>query len=293
MPEMKGKFRRCILESGGIRATATSVHYGHGNPQEAVAHGRMVLEDLGIEDTSEGMLKLRDIPAEELLLKWYFGKDGGLHGFRAGPVLDGLLFEGDLVPDPHLQPPDDVDLLFGFNTDEGTMFADPAMTEPQYINVLQNMFPDNWRKVLERYPADEEHSPYRQLSDIYGLQKFKGAMLPYAEILSDKGMNVYAYHFDYLTDKLRSEGLGVRHIAELPFVFDSFLHTVGADDEAGHDMALIIHNAWVNFIKTGDPGYNWKKYDCKSHTAMRFTMEGIKLQSIERIDEMLWLDGIL
>lgn len=293
MPELKGMFRRCILESGSIRAGITSTFYGHGNPQLAVERGRQVIADFGCEDTPEGIKKLRSLPAEELLYKWHFDKNGEPRGFSSNPVLDGLLFSGDCTPDPRVQEPNPVDLLFGFNTNEGTMFADPATTPEAYERTLQIMFHERWQEVNAKYPVDSEHTPYQRLADIYGLQKFQGAMLPYADVLATKGMSVYAYHFDYMTDRLKKEGLGVRHIAELPFVFDRFLNVVGADDEKGNKMARVMHAAWVSFIKTGDPWRGWEKYTPAARRAMCFSAEGIVFRDIDRVDEMLWMDGLI
>lgn len=293
MPELKGMFKRCILESGSIRAGITSTFYGHGNPNLAVERSRCVISDLGCDDTAEGLERLRNIPAEELLYRWHFDKNGDPRGFSYSPVLDGLLFEGDIMPDPRVQSPNPVDLLFGFNTNEGTMFADPAITASDYQEKLRIMFPEHWQKILAKYPVDAEHTPYERLADIYGLQKFQGAMLPYADVLSDMGMSVYAYHFDYMTERLKKEGLGVRHIAELPFVFNRFLNVVGADDEKGNKMSNIMHTAWSSFIKTGDPSRGWEKYTSSQRRAMCFSAEGIVFRDIDRLEEMMWIDGLL
>ena len=293
MPELKGMFKRCILESGSIRAGITSTFYGHGNPNLAVERSRCVISDLGCDDTAEGLERLRNIPAEELLYRWHFDKNGDPRGFSSSPVLDGLLFEGDIMPDPRVQSPNPVDLLFGFNTNEGTMFADPAITASDYQEKLRIMFPEHWQKILAKYPVDAEHTPYERLADIYGLQKFQGAMLPYADVLSDMGMSVYAYHFDYMTERLKKEGLGVRHIAELPFVFNRFLNVVGADDEKGNKMSNIMHTAWSSFIKTGDPSRGWEKYTSSQRRAMCFSAEGIVFRDIDRLEEMMWIDGLL
>ena len=293
MPELKGMFRRCILESGSIRAGITSAFYGHGNPRSAVERSRIVIADLGCDDTPEGLEKLRNIPAEELLYNWHFDKNGDQRGFSSNPVLDGLLFKGDCMPDPRAQIPNPVDLLFGFNTNEGTMFADPAAAPADYEEKLRIMFPEHWQEILAKYPVDVEHTPWQRLSDIYGLQKFQGAMLPYADVLAEMGNSVYAYHFDYMTDRLRKEGLGVRHIAELPFVFNRFLNVVGADDEKGNKMSRVMHSAWSSFIKTGDPSRGWEKYTPAARRAMCFSAEGIVFRDIDRVEEMLWIDGLL
>lgn len=293
MPQMKGMFRRCILESGSIRAAATSVHYGHGNPQIALENSRSVLEDLGLSDSPEDLKRLRSIPGEEILKAWYFKKDGSLRLFRSNPVLDGLLFEGDQVPDPAKQAPADVDLLFGFNTHEGSMFVSRNLTKQQYVQELANMFPEHWQEVWKQYPAEGETEPFQQLSEIYGLQKFKGSMLPYADLLADRGNGVYAYHFDYLTDLMKKEGLGVRHIAELHFVFHSFLGVVGADDPEGNETAALMHRAWSEFIRRGNPGNGWKPYDSKHRGTMRFSKDEMVFESMGRAHEMLWLDSLL
>ena len=64
--------------------------------------------------------------------------------------------------------------------------------------------------------------------------------------------------------------LGAGHAVEIPFVFDA----LGPQAEPllgtapPQALADAMHTAWVNFARTGDPG--WPAYDATQRTTMRF-----------------------
>ena len=64
-------------------------------------------------------------------------------------------------------------------------------------------------------------------------------------------------------------------------------------DEKGNKMSRVMHSAWSSFIKTGDPSRGWEKYTPAARRAMCFSAEGIVFRDIDRVEEMLWIDGLL
>ena len=63
---------------------------------------------------------LRRLPAQDLLKAWFFREDGSYRGNAYGSRAEGLSSSTkDYAVDPRSQYINDVDLLFGFNTDEG------------------------------------------------------------------------------------------------------------------------------------------------------------------------------
>lgn len=287
LPEAEGLFKRCILESGSVVTIGAIGRYGAGNPEVCRRRSLETVADLGADDSPEGVALLRSLPAEDIIRSWFFDKNNELRDIRTDPVLDGFLFEGDQIPDPYVQHMNDVDLLFGFNTDEGTLFIDRHAEEKDYEDHMRMVFDDLADMVLEKYPVDDGHTPFMRGAEVISLGAFQGCMLPYADRLSDMGNRVYGYHFDYMTEKLRKEGLGCRHIAELNFVFHKNLGVVGAEDEKGHEIASFMNQAWCNFIKTGDPGKGWPRYDRDSEMMMRIDSEPHPAP-LSRSDEMRW-----
>ena len=106
------------------------------------------------------------------------------------------------------------------------------------------------------------------------------------------GKKVYGYHFDYLTERLRKEGFGCRHIAELNFVFRKELKYVGADNEKGQAVAGFMNEAWCNFIKTGRPSEEWPQYHADTAQIMRIG-EDARPEKAERLDEMKYFVNLL
>lgn len=287
----RGLFRRCILESGSILGVARVAKYGEGHPVRMKEASRQIAADLGVSDSAEGVKRLRSMPAEDIIRAWFFRPDGTHRQMRSDPMLDGFLFDGDLIPNPRVQYLNDVDLLFGFNTDEGSIFADRNMSEEAYEAELVRIFGDRASEIRRRYPVDPGHTPFERMSDIIGLFSFKGAMLPYADMLSGRGKNVYGYHFAYLTERLRKEGFGCRHIAELNFVFQKELGFVGADDEQGRKVSDFMNRAWCNFIRTGNPGPEWPRYEEKDEKLLRID-ENPQPEKLPRKDELRYFERI-
>ncbi len=292
MKQAKGLFRRCILESGAVLGLAPVALYGKGSPRVYRELSAQIAADVGASDTPEGAAVLRRLPAEELIRAWFFKNDGTRRGMRSDPILSDLLFDGDRIPDPRNDYMNDVDLLFGFNSDEGTIFADPSITPEGYLAYLQTVCPKHAQQIYEKYRPDDEHTAFSRLADLIGMTAFKGCMVPYADRLSDRGSSVYGYHFAYMTERLKAEGLGCRHIAELPFVFRKDLHIVGANDMRGRRIAELMSSAWCNFIKTGDPGFGWPRYDKKNKMMMRFD-ENPCSEKLERADEIEFLNRLI
>ncbi len=292
MPAAKGLFRSCILESGSILAAATGAKYGGGNPELRIEECRRFAAELGVMDTPEGISLLRSLSAEDIIFKWFYKKDGSYRGLKSDPVLKNLLFDTDRLPSPGSDYLNDVNLLFGFNSDEGTMFADPEISEEGYESLVREHFGRRADDVLAAYPADGEHTPYERMADIIGLNMFKGSMIPYADALCGRGMRVYGYHFDYMTGRLAAEGLGCRHIAELNFVFNKFLGAVGAENKEGRSVARFMSKAWADFIRTGEPAADWQPYDSAGQNMLRIgdTIENLPL---DRRDEIRFFRQII
>ncbi len=99
------------------------------------------------------------------------------------------------------------------------------------------------------------------------------------------------YHFAYLTERLRKEGFGCRHIAELNFVFQKELGFVGADDEQGRKVSDFMNRAWCNFIRTGNPGPEWPRYEEKDEKLLRID-ENPQPEKLPRKDELRYFERI-
>lgn len=296
-------FQRCIMESGSARGFVPNSRAGQGSVDWMLLQGQRLAAAFGVEDNAAGLDFLRKQKAEELAYRWYFTEDGRSMSVTSDPLMVGTIFQQDVIPDPRKQKLGNVDLLFGYNTDDGSMFAGLNAVRSKYEYLMHKTFPDHADEIMNRYPADDASS-FKVLSDIITMLVFRSPILAYADPLADRGRKVFAYHFDYLTDKLREEKLGVRHIAELYFVFDKFLDFVGGDNVTGRSIAKLMNAAWCGFIKYGDPnrgieeegldlqGQIWNPYDSVSRQVFRIGPKPGS-ESIERLDELKYFDRLL
>lgn len=87
--------------------------------------------------------------------------------------------------------------------------------------------------------------------------------------------------------------LGACHALEIPFAFDN-LSAPGASaftgGEGPQEIATEMHDAWVAFAKTGDPG--WAPYDPASRTTKLFDVPSQVVDDPDGDTRELW-DGIL
>lgn len=86
------------------------------------------------------------------------------------------------------------------------------------------------------------------------------------------------------------EGLiGACHTMQIPFVFDN-LHVPGVEGLRGpnppQQLANTMHSAFVNFAKTGDPG--WPQYELAHRETMRFDTISEVVKDPHSIERVFW-----
>ena len=96
------------------------------------------------------------------------------------------------------------------------------------------------------------------------------------------------YEFAWRTPQLGGH-LGSCHALELAFVFDN-LHQAenrGLVGPAGpQEVATAMHNAWVAFATTGNPG--WPRYDLAQRPTMVFNTESRVVNDPHALERVLW-----
>ena len=296
-------FQRGILESGSVRGFAPKSGAGRNSVEMMLEQGQRYAAMLDVPDSPAGLEQLRRMPAEELIRRWYFSPEGVRLRLVSDPLTVGTIFDRDVLPDPRTQKAGSVDLLFGYNTDDGTMFAGMFADRAKYEDFIRNTFPAHAEEIMRKYPADDR-TARKVLGQLITLVSFHSPLLAYGDAMAAKGRKVYAYQFDYLTEKIREEGLGIRHIMELNFVFDKLLHLVGGEDESGRTVAKCMNTAWSGFIRYGDPNrgmeeaglfpgtQRWETYDPVSAQVYRIHRQP-RMERADRLEELKYFDRLL
>ncbi len=293
-PKAEGLFQKAIIESGTTVSQAVTAPFCDGTTTQALGNAQRLMDSLNVESIEE----LRQAGAQEVADASAFSLDM-LHPSRQAffPV-----FDGDILPEDPLAAIENgafnkVKLLVGYNTDEGSIFIDESMTEQQYDEFLENLFPKSAGKVQERYPVDEQHTPADRARNIVKMGFRMGGDL-FADQLYAAGEDAYLYHFNYSVPALEEAGLGTTHALELLFVFDQFPEGVELDEEA-RAFVEEVHGRWLNFIKTGDPNEGidfdtkWESYTPDEKQTMVLN-ENSHMAAMEEqedlafVTEMLW-----
>ena len=223
--------------------------------------------------------------------------------YVSDPLMVGTVFDRDVLPDPRIQKAGKVDLLFGYNTDDGSMFAGLFADRNKYRDFIKNTFPVHSEEIMSKYPADDR-TARSVLGKLITTISFHTPLIAYGDAMSANGAKVYAYQFDYLTERIREDGLGVRHIAELNFVFEKLLNLVGAEDEKGKAVARLINSAFSGFIRNGDPNAgmeeagvilregSWNPYHLQDRQIFRISSVS-RSERVEGLEEMMYFDRLL
>ncbi|MFD9358422.1 carboxylesterase/lipase family protein [Streptomyces sp. NPDC060031] len=180
----------------------------------------------------------------------------------------------------------DIDVMIGWTREEANFgFAlDPghaAATREQVTDRIADTF--GTEAAPEAYAAYERTRPGARpadvLMDLITDELFRVPAVRLAERRAESGRPVWAYQFDLPTPALDGR-LGAAHCLELPFVFANFDQWSHAPFLAGlapatrDGLAHTMHEAWIAFVRTGDPNHpampRWDPYEKDTRTTMRF-----------------------
>jgi para-nitrobenzyl esterase len=262
-PRAKGLFTQAIVESG-----LPNCIMSHEMARENID---LYLEGMGMTEDDVPKLLTMDpyamLPGNEYMAKKHQYKNPGI--FLPGPIQD------DLLP---VRPIDairggsaaGVKLIIGTNLHEGTTFVHEENTGfPNSWDMVEEMFQKNG--YGDRYPAvrsfyeaaSKWEDPFMQFATDYA---FEMPALKVAAGQKHYTDDVWVYRYELVTKSGEASGMKASHAFELPAVFVKRNHVFGQfvfgdePDEVFEHIKHDIHDAWVAFIKEGDPGALWSRY---------------------------------
>ncbi|GAB3829181.1 carboxylesterase/lipase family protein [Kribbella italica] len=273
MPAAEGLFHRAILESGA----------GHHaiSPGAARNVGRRLAKVLGVPATREGVgtassaaLIAAQSQVSAQLPKTPFRRIWGevatnLMPFE--PVVDGEVLPQLPIKAIEAGAGAGVDVLVGYNTQEARLFfltVPDRGVVPRLMTAVMGRLFGLRRKDLAAYrgwadgPARDHDAMIAMLTDaIYRIPALR---------LAEAHGRAHVYRFAWQSPA-RDGRLGASHGLELPYVFDNLDNAdwrgmlVG---QGASDVATRMHNSWVAFAKTGDPG--WPTYSPQRRVEQEF-----------------------
>ena len=291
--DAEGLFHRVIMESGTCLAQQVVSSRASGNKYQAISNTRKLMNIVNAESVED----MEKIDGTELVDNSIFSFDMT----KQTPQYFFPIFDGKLVPerpydaliDGKVHP---IDILVGFNADEGSIFIPSDTTVEDYENYMFEAFGDDAEKVKKRFPVDSENSIVNRLRYMVKLC-LAGTTQVYADVLSDKGQNAYMYEFAYATDRMKQLGLGTYHGFELNFVFDTLAPSL--KNFVSERIKNDVHQRWLNFIVNGNPNIGgefempWPQYFSDEKQVLRFN-ENNSIETspfgedLEFLWEILW-----
>ena len=286
-PLAKGLFRGAISESGGNMAPEDNVRIDNNsirNMAGSEKYGKDFINRIGM-----GKLKLKDLrkvdPEKFMGDPIAFGAGGALW-----PVYDGYVLKGDPYPMYQQGDYNDVNILMGTNSDEGSMFTGflGGFKPEQYEQEMKESFPDaGWQqKFREMYPGKTDQEAFDAHSDIFREAAFAWPTYAWGNLQSKntaegKGKGkVYMFFFNHAKQNFFRRGdQGGReyltmHAGELGLTFGQLGGFGGPASPSDEALSRLVMQYWINFIKTGDPngGYLplWPVYAEGTESVMNF-----------------------
>ena len=167
----------------------------------------------------------------------------------------------------------DVPVLCGTNLDETTLWGFPEVEDERLLRVATRIFGDGGAEALATYRRSRpDLPPPRLMLAMTTDQMFRIPAIRLAEAHAGNGGRNWSYLFSWPSRAMGGR-LGATHALEIPFTFNN-LHQPGIDaflGKGGPDpqpLADVMHDAWIAFVKHGDPG--WSPYDTERRSVMEF-----------------------
>jgi carboxylesterase type B len=283
-----GLFHRAIAQSGA----------GHvlQDPADALKVTTEIADRLGVAPTAAGLATIAPwdvIPAQAAVAaevatipdpaRW--GPTTVANGMPFMPVLDDILLSRRPIDAIRAGAGHDIAVLTGTTTEEFRLFLAPSgltklLTGELTTGLMTAMGIDP--AVAEAYPPGD---PGDVLCEVITDFFFR---VPAIRLAEARPANTWMYEFAWASDR---HNLGACHALELGFVFDTLDSGVG--DMLGpnppRDLAHTMHQAWVSFARTGDPG--WQPYHSDTRHVMIFNApESQVVQDPRSLERQRWND---
>jgi para-nitrobenzyl esterase len=268
MPAARGKFHKCILESGGA-GTVTSL-------EEGAEAAEQFISLLGLRGKNADALRSMEteklLSAQQKLGEIVRARDNRITPFQ--PVVDGALMPDIPIAAIRKGSAAGIKILAGTNREEFKLFniMDPAVRnidEAGMVLRLENMIsPEHVPGVLAMYrEARRRRGESVEAAEVLtAIQTDFMFRIPVLQLVQAQHKNhtpAYNYLFTWKSPVMGG-ALGSCHTLEIGFVFgnyDDAFCGAGADADA---LSRKIQDAWTAFARTGNPSCpglgEWKPY---------------------------------
>jgi para-nitrobenzyl esterase len=277
-PLAHGLFHRVIGESGAEFAHVRKL-------ADAEQAGVKFATSMG----ADSLAALRSKSAADIQ-----AKQGGFQG----PDVDGYVLPEDVYTIFSKGKQNDVPLLIGSNSDEGTMFTAATVKADDYRARSEKRYGANAQEFLKIYPFTNDAEAHDASAAAMRDQTFGWEMRTWARLETKTGKSkTYMYYFSRVPPGPDAKSRGAFHSAEISYVFNNVNGKSNTRNVPWEDtdrkLADTMSSYWVNFATTGDPNgkglLKWPAYHAKDDLLMGFGDE-VKVMPIPHKPALDFLD---
>jgi para-nitrobenzyl esterase len=246
-PLAKGLFSGAISQSGGSFGTTRPTTYPGENMktlEQAETDGIAYVQAKGVSSIAE----LRKLNPEQLIPEGWTMPGGW-------PIIDGYVIPDDQHKLYQAGKYNDVNVLIGYNSDEGASFTWEKTTE-DFIASVERRYGKFADTLLKAYPVGEKTIP-KTARDLARDAAFGWQTWSWARLQSQTGKaKVYYYYFDqhpnYPEDSPQY-GYGSPHAQDVGYVFMNLDSSNPQTSQSDLELSEKMGTYWTNFAKYGDP----------------------------------------
>jgi para-nitrobenzyl esterase len=266
-PEAKGLFRGAISQSGGSFGPPRSTTYP-GENMKRLLDAERAGETFATQAGASSLAELRKLTPDKL--------PGGWGSGSGWPIIDGWVIPDDQHKLYEAGRYNDVDILVGYNSDEGLSFA-REKTPAEFIANTQKRYGPFADKLLAAYPAGTDSVP-KTARDLMRDAAFGWQTWSWARLQAQTGKSkVFYYYFDQHPERPANSPQadhGMPHGVDVPYVFQ----TLDRNDPklTPGDLAIseTVSTYWTNFAKHGNPNGpgvpEWPEFKESDRRVMHF-----------------------
>lgn len=266
-PEAKGLFHGAISQSGGSFRPYRETTYPGENMHllaDAEQAGVAFAERAGVESIAA----FRQLPPDRI--------PGGFGSGAGWPIVDGWIIPDDQFKLYEAGKYNDVDILVGYNSEEGLSFS-RERTPEEFIANVQKRYGPFTEKLLAAYPVGEDNVP-KTARDLMRDAAFGWQTWSWARLQAKTGKsNVFLYYFDQHPERdpdSPQADHGMPHGVDVPYVFQTLDPNDPKLTAGDHAISETVATYWTNFAKRGDPNGPgvpvWPEFMTDNHRAMHF-----------------------